>query len=121
MILIRSLSYQIQWISILLRKIKLMKRLAEEYTNKFVMIYTGRIDLNVVLKSPMLSSRVILKKNSRDFVDYTWKWSFGESLTELAKENKVEEFIRFIPWAGHEKVNSYLSFASVCYNSTAKQ
>lgn len=93
---------------------KIDEQIAEMYSNKFVVIYAGRVNPERGLETPILSIDLIKDKMPEILLVILGNGPAVNYLTKLAKEKKVENFIRFIPWVGHEKVNSYLSFASVC-------
>lgn len=93
---------------------KINHQLEEGYKDKFVIIYAGRVNPERDLETPILSVSIIKDKLPEVLLIILGNGPSVNYLTRLAKENKVENHIRFIPWVGHDKVNSYLSFASVC-------
>jgi glycosyltransferase involved in cell wall biosynthesis len=93
---------------------KIDARLAEMYNDKFVIIYAGRVNPERGLETPVLAVNMIRDKLPEILLIILGNGPSVNYLTLLAKENNVEDSIRFIPWVGHDKVNSYLSFASVC-------
>lgn len=93
---------------------KVDEELVNEFQSKFVMIYSGRVSPERGLDTPVLSISTIKKTVPEIQLIILGNGPAVQSLRKLAIENKVDGFIRFIPWAGHNKVNSYLSVASVC-------
>ena len=95
-------------------KEKIDEDVVKEYKNKFVIIYSGRVSPERGLDTPVLSLNYI-----KDHVPDVLLIILGdgpsvEPLHHLAGENNVNEFVRFLSWVGHDKINSYLSVASVC-------
>lgn len=93
---------------------KIDEKLVEEYNNRFIIIYTGRVSPERGLETPVLALNIIRNKIPDIFLIILGDGPSVEPLIKLSEENNVEDIIRFIPWAGHNKVNSYLSVASVC-------
>ena len=95
-------------------KEKVDKDIVVKFKNKYVMIYSGRVSPERGLETPLLSIIDIKKQIPEIILIILGDGPSVIPLRKLARENNVYDFIRFLPWVGHDKVNSYLLAAAVC-------
>ncbi len=88
--------------------------LIEKYRKKFVIMYSGRVSPERGLDTPILSLNIVKVKIPDILLVILGNGPSVEPLIELTRKNKLENYVDFVPWAGHNKVNSYLSAASIC-------
>ena len=88
--------------------------LNEEFNNKFILLYTGKIGPERGLNIPVLAMKKISSEIPNAILLIVGDGEYKLELIKLTNENKLNDFVRFISWKGHNKLNSFLSLASIC-------
>ena len=88
--------------------------LIQEFNNKFVLLYTGKISPERGLDIPLLGMKMISSEIPNALLLIVGDGEYKVELKRLTDENNLNEYVRFIPWKGHGKLNSFLSIANIC-------
>jgi glycosyltransferase involved in cell wall biosynthesis len=85
----------------------------KQYENKFVILYAGWVSPERGLETPILGMKYVIEEIPNAVLLIVGNGISVEPLKKLAKDNSVNDCINFIPWVGHEKINSYMKLAKI--------
>lgn len=94
-------------------KNKIDSEIYDTYKDKFIILYAGWVSPERGLETPILGMKYIVEKNPDVLLLIVGNGISVGQLKKLVKYNKLEENIKFIPWVGHEKINTYMKVAKV--------
>ena len=86
----------------------------EEFKNKFIILYTGKIGPERGLNIPVLAMEKISSEIPNVLLLIVGDGEYKYELIKLTGENKLHDFVKFISWMGHNKLNSFLSISNIC-------
>ncbi len=85
-----------------------------KYEKNFVLIYSGRVSFNRGLDTAVEALQFLKSSVPNIKLLIVGEGSHLPKLKRLADSLKVNEFVSFLPWPGHEKIKEYISMADVC-------
>lgn len=88
--------------------------ISQKYERNFVLLYSGGVSPDRGLEIPIMSLSILKEKIPNILLLIIGDGGYTKTLKEIAKIEKVEEFVQFIKWPGHNKLGSYLEIANIC-------
>jgi len=88
--------------------------IVDRYTNEFMILYIGTISIDRGLETPIRAMSAIADKLRYCKLVIVGKGKYREQLINLAAQEGVTEFVKFVDWVDFHKVPSYIMASKVC-------
>ncbi len=85
-----------------------------DFPDKFILLYTGTVSPERGLETPVEAITIIKEKLPNILLLIIGDGKSVPELTELIKKRKIREFVKLIPWVGHENLGHYIMAADIC-------
>jgi glycosyltransferase involved in cell wall biosynthesis len=90
------------------------EKIASQYRNKFVIIYTGTVSPERGLDTPVKAMTILKEKIPNSLLLIIGEGPSEEPLEQYIKTNGLENYVSMLKWCGHENLVSYLAAADIC-------
>ncbi len=91
-----------------------LPEVSKQYEKNFVLIYSGRVSFNRGLDTAVEALQFLKSSVPNIKLLIVGEGPHLPKLKKLADLLKVNEFVDFLPWPGHEKIKEYISMSNVC-------
>lgn len=83
------------------------------YKDKFIILYAGWVSPERGLETPIMGMKLVQEKIPNAKLLIIGNGVSVEPLKKIVEKQKLNEIIQFIPWVGHDKINSYMKLAKI--------
>jgi len=85
----------------------------KRYGKRFVILYTGWISPERGLETPILAMNYLKKKLPESLLLLVGDGISVPELKHFVSVSKLENYVEFVPWCGHQMIRSYMLAANV--------
>lgn len=90
------------------------KLIIDKYKNKVILLYTGVVSKNRGLDTPLKALALIKRKIPNIIFLIIGNGDGKEELKKIADREKLQNYVDFVEWPGHNMLSSFIYVADVC-------
>jgi glycosyltransferase involved in cell wall biosynthesis len=88
--------------------------LMQPYKDRYIIIYSGKVGPERGLDVPILGLRYIINRIPNVLLLIIGDGDYISILKKIVSQNCLTNYVYFLPWQGHDKINSFLQYAQIC-------